>query len=85
MHELRQALRLPLHYTELENALVAYLDGLKRTCTIAFEPTGDYHRPVMHMLGQAGFQLCQVSSLAVARTRDALFNSWDKNDPKDAR
>ncbi len=26
-----------------------------------------------------------MSSLAVARTRDALFNSWDKNDPKDAQ
>lgn len=65
--------------------LVAYLRELKRACTIAFEPTGDYHRPVMHVLGQAGFQLCQVSSLAVARTRDALYNSWDKNDPKDAQ
>jgi transposase len=65
--------------------LVAYLRGLKRVCKMAFEPTGDYHRPVMHMLGQAGFQLCQVSSLAVARTRDALYNSWDKNDPKDAQ
>ena len=65
--------------------LVAYLRGLKRPCTIAFEPTGDYHRPVMHVLGQAGFRLCQVSSLAVARTRDALYNSWDKNDPKDAQ
>jgi hypothetical protein len=39
----------------------------------------------MHVLGQAGFQLCQLSSLAVARTRDALYNSWDKNDPKDAQ
>jgi hypothetical protein len=39
----------------------------------------------MYLLGQAGFQLCQVSSIAVARTRDALYNSWDKNDPKDAQ
>jgi hypothetical protein len=26
-----------------------------------------------------------VSSLALARTREALHNSWDKNDPKDAQ
>jgi hypothetical protein len=39
----------------------------------------------MHRLGAAGFHLRQVSSVAVARTRDALFNSWDKNDPKDAQ
>jgi hypothetical protein len=26
-----------------------------------------------------------VSSLADARTRDAMYNSWDKNDPKDAQ
>ena len=63
----------------------AYLDGLKRTCTIAFEPTGEYHRALMHRLGQAGFTLRQVSSLAVARTRDAMYNGWDKNDPKDAQ
>jgi hypothetical protein len=36
----------------------------------------------MHVLGGAGLQLRQVSSLAVARTRDVLDNSWDKNDPK---
>jgi hypothetical protein len=26
-----------------------------------------------------------ISSLALARTREALHNSWDKNDPKDAQ
>jgi hypothetical protein len=26
-----------------------------------------------------------VSSLALARTREALHNGWDKNDPKDAQ
>ncbi len=56
-----------------------------RPCEIAFEPTGDYHRPLAYVLGQAGFQLASVSSLAVARTREALYNSWDKNDPKDAQ
>ena len=32
-----------------------------------------------------GFQLQLISSLALARTREALHNSWDKNDPKDAQ
>ena len=54
-------------------------------CEIAFEPTGDYHRPLAYILGQAGFRLSLVSSIAVARTREALYNSWDKNDPKDAQ
>ena len=26
-----------------------------------------------------------ISSLALARTREALHNGWDKNDPKDAQ
>jgi transposase len=65
--------------------LAAYLGALPRPCTIAFEPTGDDHRPVMYALGRAGCELRQVSSLAVARTREALYNSWDKNDPKDAQ
>jgi transposase len=54
-------------------------------CRIAFEATGDYHRPLAHFLRAQGFALCLVSSIAVARTRDALYNSWDKNDPKDAQ
>ena len=61
------------------------LRALEQPCVIAFEPTGDYHRPLAYVLGQAGFHLCLVSSIAVARTREALYNSWDKNDPKDAQ
>ena len=34
---------------------------------------------------QEGFDVCRVSSVAGARYRDAMFNSWDKNDPKDAQ
>ena len=51
---------------------------------IGFEATGNYHRPLAHHLGQAGFDLKLVSSVGLARTREALHNSWDKNDPKDA-
>src|SRR4051812_19274822 len=32
-----------------------------------------------------GFELQLISSLALARTREAMHNSWDKNDPKDAQ
>lgn len=39
----------------------------------------------MFALGGAGFELKLVSSIALARTREVLHNSWDKNDPKDAQ
>ena len=52
---------------------------------IGFEATGNYHRALAHHLGQAGFELKLVSSVGLARTREALHNSWDKNDPKDAQ
>lgn len=79
----RRAVRVANTVGDIDR-LVRDLRRLAAPCEIAFEPTGDYHRAVMHRLGAAGFHLCQVSSVAVARTRDALFNSWDKNDPKDA-
>ena len=52
---------------------------------IGFEATGNYHRTLAHHLGQAGFDLKLVSSVGLARTREALHNIWDKNDPKDAQ
>jgi len=70
----RRAVRVANSAHEIER-LVSDLRRLTAPCQIAFEPTGDYHRAVMHRLGQAGFHLRQVSSLAVARMRDALFNS----------
>jgi len=65
--------------------LVGYLKSLDGTCEIALEPTADYHRCVAYFLETHGFELRLVSSIAVARTREALHNSWDKNDPKDAQ
>lgn len=50
-----------------------------------FEATGNYHRPIAWRLLQAGFDVRLVSSMALARTREALHNGWDKNDPKDAQ
>ena len=50
-----------------------------------FEATGNYHRPLAYRLLAAGVSLRLVSSVALARTREALHNSWDKNEPKDAQ
>ncbi len=64
--------------------LVDFLRGLGGRCHAALEPTGDYHRPIAHRLLQAGVEVSGISSVAQARYREAMFNSWDKNDPKDA-
>lgn len=66
-------------------ALAAYLHSLGSPVRIAFEPTGNYHRALAYFLHSQGFQLQLISSLALARTREAMHNSWDKNDPKDAQ
>jgi transposase len=65
-----------------------FIDGLLdvgRPVIVGFEATGNYHRPLAWRLLQAGFTLRLVSSVALARTREALHNGWDKNDPKDAQ
>ncbi|WP_370681983.1 IS110 family transposase [Comamonas sp. GB3 AK4-5] len=64
--------------------LIDFLLGLGGQSRVALEPTGDYHRPIAHRLLQAGFELVSISSVAQSRFREAMFNSWDKNDPKDA-
>jgi len=63
----------------------AYLKSLKLPCMIGLEATGNYHRPLAYYLHQIGFELKLISSVAAARTREAMYNSWDKNDPKDAQ
>jgi len=80
----RRRMRIANTRTDWEK-LAALLGGLGAPCEIAFEATGDYHRPLASFLDRKGYTLHLVSSIAVARTRDALFNSWDKNDPKDAQ
>ncbi len=39
----------------------------------------------MYALGAAGFEPKLVSSVALARTREALDSRWDRNDRKDAQ
>lgn len=64
--------------------LVDLLHSMPTPIRIAMEPTGDCHRTLAFRLLQEGFEVCLVSSVAGARYREALFNSRDKNDPKDA-
>lgn len=64
--------------------LIDFLCGLGGRCRVAMEPTGDYHRPIAHRLLTSGFEVVSISSVAQSRFREAMFNSWDKNDPKDA-
>lgn len=63
--------------------LDVFLRSLSSPCTIGLEATGNYHRTLTYFLESQGFEVHLVSSLSAARTREAVFNSWDKNDPKD--
>lgn len=71
--------------TEDFTRLITILRDSGLPVLIGFEATGNYHRVLMYHLGMAGFDLKLVSSVALARTREALHNSWGKNDPKDAQ
>ena len=65
--------------------LAEYLRRHGESAVIGFEATGNYHRPLAYFLHQQGFELRLIPTLALARTREAMHNSWDKNDPKDAQ
>lgn len=65
--------------------LAADLVDIGRPVLVGFEATGNYHRTLAHRLLEAGFELRLISSVALARTREALQNGWDKNDAKDAQ
>jgi transposase len=65
--------------------LVGYLRQLGAPALIGFEATGNYHRPLAYFLHAQGFALRLIPTMALARTREAMHNSWDKNDPKDAQ
>jgi len=65
--------------------LATDLGDIGRPIIVGFEATGNYHRTLAHRLLTAGFELRLISSVALARTRGALHNGWDKNDSKDAQ
>jgi transposase len=64
--------------------LLLFVQGLGGRVRAGLEPTGDYHRALAHRLALAGVEVVSISSVAQSRYREAMFNSWDKNDPKDA-
>jgi len=83
-HKRRRRLQILNNRSE-HGRLVEALQAYGRSVVCGFEATGNYHRPIAWRLAEAGFDVRLVSSLALARTREALHNSWDKNDPKDAQ
>lgn len=76
--------------TTVANSLEGYQLLLQRCqpdqfqIQVGFEPTADYHRNIAHWLATHGCQCFLISSLSSARAREMLFNTWDKNDRKDA-
>jgi transposase len=67
------------------HAFIQFVRELPVPVRIGFEPTGVYHRPLAFQLVSAGFDVVLIASLACARYREAMFTSWDKNDPKDTQ
>jgi transposase len=65
--------------------LIQLIHQLPQPCNIGFEATGNYHRTLAYRLVSEGFSVNLISSLASARYREVMYNSWDKNDPKDAQ
>lgn len=66
-------------------ALTNFLTKQQATVIAALEATADFHRTLAYALAEAGIQVHLASSLACARVREALYNSWDKHDRKDAQ
>jgi transposase len=52
---------------------------------VGFEATGNYHRPLTYFLHRQGFELRLIPTLALARTREAMHNSWDLAEAGDLR
>lgn len=74
-----------LNTREEHDFLIENLKAFNLPVVVGFEATGNYHRTIAWRLLQAGFDVRLISSVGLARTREALHNSWDKNDPKDAQ
>lgn len=71
------------HTSEGIASLISTLKSLRVPVRVAFEPTGDYHRTLAERFLVEGLEVEQVSSIAVARYREMIFDTWDKNDRKD--
>jgi transposase len=80
----RRRLRLANNLEDFEQ-LAGYLRSLKSAVLIGFEATGNYHRPLAYFLHRQGFELRLIPTLALARTREAMHNSWIRTIPKTPR
>ena len=74
-----------LNTRDEHDRFIALLQEIGRPVIAGFEATGNYHRAVAWRLLEAGVDARLISSMALARTREAIHNGWDKNDPKDAQ
>ena len=79
-----QALRVANQRKDFQR-LTAFLQDQGLPVRVALEATADFHRPLAHWLLRHGFEVHLASSVAGARVREVLFNSWDKHDRKDAK
>jgi len=78
--------RLSVLNSKIEHDLfIENLMAFELPVTVGFEATGNYHRTIAWRLLEAGFDVRLISSVGLARTREALHNGWNKNDPKDAQ
>jgi len=57
--------------------LATYLRQLATRVLVGFEATSNYHRTLAYFLHRQGFDLRLIPTLALARTREAMHNSWD--------
>lgn len=58
-----------------QDRLIDQLNRFDGETKVGFEATGNYHRGIAWRLLQAGFAVHLISSVALARTREALHNS----------
>jgi len=85
IHLSRRSLNLSKKTSPAIQIQINALKSLPGRVVAAVEPTGDYHRPMAYRLLSEGIEVVSISSVALARVREARFGTWDKNDPKDAQ
>ena len=71
------------------NRLIEQIDTLKAQhdldkVVFGMEPTGNYHKPLIHWLTEKGYLVVFVAGKAVKDNRELLDGRWDKNDTKDS-
>ena len=66
-------------------SLTVFLQEQNLPVRVSLEATADFHRAIAHWLLRHGFEVHLASSVASARVREVLYNSWDKHDRKDTQ